>query len=214
MVKVLELRCQRVCVYMLRRMLCWRLEGNVFVKGRFFIVIRRFYQFIMRANDVPSCPCLTCSIKITQVGISEVVYSQGYSMDREVDNCDQNCHVLPNLTIDGDHSSRRRCQVAAVFSSIHSSIMDHRLILTMVATKRSCMPRRLMRISQKALWSLKSLVDSTSLAYFHCPRKPIERFVTKTNHEQPRPRSFAHLHPRGTRREVQSIYFCSNKLSG
>ena len=28
-----------------------------------------------------TCPCLTCSIKICQVGISEVVYSQGYSMD-------------------------------------------------------------------------------------------------------------------------------------
>jgi len=31
-----------------------------------------------------TCPCLTCSIKIVQVGISEVVYSQGYSMDVEV----------------------------------------------------------------------------------------------------------------------------------
>ena len=31
-----------------------------------------------------SCPCLTCSIKITQVGITEVVYSQGYGMDEEV----------------------------------------------------------------------------------------------------------------------------------
>ncbi|KAI1211785.1 cytidine deaminase-like protein [Annulohypoxylon truncatum] len=30
-----------------------------------------------------TCPCLTCSIKIVQVGISEVVYSQGYSMDTE-----------------------------------------------------------------------------------------------------------------------------------
>ncbi|KAJ6440287.1 deoxycytidylate deaminase [Purpureocillium lavendulum] len=30
-----------------------------------------------------TCPCLTCSIKICQVGISEVVYAQGYSMDRE-----------------------------------------------------------------------------------------------------------------------------------
>ncbi|APA11579.1 hypothetical protein SS1G_05018 [Sclerotinia sclerotiorum 1980 UF-70] len=30
-----------------------------------------------------TCPCLTCSIKIVQVGISEVVYSQGYSMDAE-----------------------------------------------------------------------------------------------------------------------------------
>ncbi|KFH43872.1 Deoxycytidylate deaminase-like protein [Hapsidospora chrysogenum ATCC 11550] len=30
-----------------------------------------------------TCPCLTCSIKICQVGISEVVYAQGYSMDNE-----------------------------------------------------------------------------------------------------------------------------------
>ncbi|KAI9736809.1 MAG: Deoxycytidine monophosphate (dCMP) deaminase [Claussenomyces sp. TS43310] len=30
-----------------------------------------------------TCPCLTCSIKITQVGVSEVVYNQGYSMDGE-----------------------------------------------------------------------------------------------------------------------------------
>lgn len=30
-----------------------------------------------------TCPCLTCSIKICQVGISEVVYAQGYSMDQE-----------------------------------------------------------------------------------------------------------------------------------
>jgi dCMP deaminase len=29
-----------------------------------------------------TCPCLTCSIKIAQVGISEVVYSQGYSKDQ------------------------------------------------------------------------------------------------------------------------------------
>ncbi|KAK6542948.1 Deoxycytidine monophosphate (dCMP) deaminase [Orbilia ellipsospora] len=28
-----------------------------------------------------TCPCLTCSVKIAQVGISEVVYSQAYSMD-------------------------------------------------------------------------------------------------------------------------------------
>ncbi|KAH6891409.1 putative dCMP deaminase [Thelonectria olida] len=30
-----------------------------------------------------TCPCLTCSIKICQVGIHEVVYAHGYSMDRE-----------------------------------------------------------------------------------------------------------------------------------
>ncbi|KAL2045073.1 hypothetical protein N7G274_002848 [Stereocaulon virgatum] len=28
-----------------------------------------------------TCPCLTCSVKITQVGISEVVYSKSYSID-------------------------------------------------------------------------------------------------------------------------------------
>ncbi|EOA84586.1 uncharacterized protein SETTUDRAFT_163491 [Exserohilum turcica Et28A] len=28
-----------------------------------------------------TCPCLTCSVKITQVGITEVVYNQGYLVD-------------------------------------------------------------------------------------------------------------------------------------
>ncbi|KAL2802282.1 cytidine deaminase-like protein [Aspergillus granulosus] len=30
-----------------------------------------------------TCPCLTCTVKIAQVGISEVVYSQGYNMDKD-----------------------------------------------------------------------------------------------------------------------------------
>jgi len=30
-----------------------------------------------------TCPCLTCSIKIVQVGITEVVFSQSYYMDEE-----------------------------------------------------------------------------------------------------------------------------------
>jgi dCMP deaminase len=30
-----------------------------------------------------TCPCLTCSVKITQVGISEVVYNQGYIVDTQ-----------------------------------------------------------------------------------------------------------------------------------
>jgi deoxycytidylate deaminase len=30
------------------------------------------------------CPCLTCSVKIAQVGISEVVYSQEYNVDAKV----------------------------------------------------------------------------------------------------------------------------------
>ncbi|EXJ93021.1 hypothetical protein A1O3_01577 [Capronia epimyces CBS 606.96] len=28
-----------------------------------------------------TCPCLTCSVKIAQVGVKEVVYTQGYNMD-------------------------------------------------------------------------------------------------------------------------------------
>lgn len=32
-----------------------------------------------------TCPCLTCSIKIVQVGITEVVYAYGYSMDGETE---------------------------------------------------------------------------------------------------------------------------------
>lgn len=31
-----------------------------------------------------TCPCLTCAIKIVQVGVVEVVYAEGYSMDIEV----------------------------------------------------------------------------------------------------------------------------------
>ncbi|KAK2861393.1 hypothetical protein FQN49_004241 [Arthroderma sp. PD_2] len=30
-----------------------------------------------------TCPCLTCSVKIAQLGIAEVVYSQGYHMDSD-----------------------------------------------------------------------------------------------------------------------------------
>ncbi|KAF2760020.1 hypothetical protein EJ05DRAFT_509685 [Pseudovirgaria hyperparasitica] len=32
-----------------------------------------------------TCPCLTCSVKIAQVGISEVIYSQQYSLDRSAE---------------------------------------------------------------------------------------------------------------------------------
>ncbi|OTB09109.1 hypothetical protein M426DRAFT_316403 [Hypoxylon sp. CI-4A] len=40
-----------------------------------------------------TCPCLTCSIKIVQVGISEVVYSQGYSMDTDTAQVFRNAGV-------------------------------------------------------------------------------------------------------------------------
>ena len=67
-----------------------------------------------------TCPCLTCSIKIVQVGITEVVYNQSYYMDVDaaklfeqagvklrqfsppkeglVNLCDENSATSPGLT--------------------------------------------------------------------------------------------------------------------
>lgn len=61
-------------------------EEIEYVKARFYIVIRGLTtgHCFLEADCSFSCPCLTCSIKIAQVGISEVVYSQSYSMDKEV----------------------------------------------------------------------------------------------------------------------------------
>ncbi|KAI4730463.1 deoxycytidylate deaminase [Aureobasidium sp. EXF-10728] len=38
---------------------------------------------IVARTDPCSCPCLTCSVKIVQVGITEVVFSQSYHMDTQ-----------------------------------------------------------------------------------------------------------------------------------
>lgn len=32
------------------------------------------------------CPCLTCSVKIVQVGVAEVVYNVSYSMDTQAED--------------------------------------------------------------------------------------------------------------------------------
>ncbi|KAJ5355783.1 hypothetical protein N7517_010392 [Penicillium concentricum] len=44
-----------------------------------------------------TCPCLTCTVKIAQVGISEVVYSQGYNMDNDL-SCKQQAYGYDNST--------------------------------------------------------------------------------------------------------------------
>ena len=53
-----------------------------------------------------TCPCLTCSIKIAQVGIREVVYARGYSMDENT------------ATVLGEAGVRLRqfCPVSILFS--------------------------------------------------------------------------------------------------
>lgn len=40
-----------------------------------------------------TCPCVTCTIKIAQCGISEVIYSMDYSMDNETINILQNAGI-------------------------------------------------------------------------------------------------------------------------
>jgi deoxycytidylate deaminase len=53
------------------------------------------------ANSDPGakrCPCLTCSIKLIQVGISEVVYSKSYMMDQAVSIAILRAEVSPRLT--------------------------------------------------------------------------------------------------------------------
>lgn len=58
-------------------------------------------------NASPRCPCLTCSIKITQVGISEVVFNQTYSMDKEAS--------FPRMCCLSNFQPANSLQTAAVF---------------------------------------------------------------------------------------------------
>ena len=61
--------------------LCLHAEENALLEaGRERIPTASLANTILYCD---TCPCLTCSIKIVQVGIGEVVYSQGYSMDAE-----------------------------------------------------------------------------------------------------------------------------------
>ncbi|EFX03626.1 deoxycytidylate deaminase [Grosmannia clavigera kw1407] len=61
--------------------LCLHAEENALLEaGRERIPTASLANTILYCD---TCPCLTCSIKIVQVGIGEVVYSQGYSMDAD-----------------------------------------------------------------------------------------------------------------------------------
>ena len=72
-------RCNHPCVENsgvgLSTCLCLHAEENALLEaGR----ARVEGESILYCN---TCPCLTCSIKIVQMGITEVIYSQSYSMD-------------------------------------------------------------------------------------------------------------------------------------
>lgn len=78
-----------VCVSTPRRTPYWRPAEKGLEKAQYFIVIRAISGISYRlscpeTNYSDRCPCLTCTVKIAQVGISEVVYSKSYNMDKEV----------------------------------------------------------------------------------------------------------------------------------
>jgi len=52
--------------------------------GVFCIVIRTSRLCAM--TYAGRCPCLTCSVKIVQVGVTEVVYNVSYSMDMQAED--------------------------------------------------------------------------------------------------------------------------------
>lgn len=80
--------CRHASAFMQKRMPSWRREGSASGRVQSFTVTReRLWPSPtewLRPTFLCRCPCLTCSVKIAQVGISEVVYSQSYNMDKEV----------------------------------------------------------------------------------------------------------------------------------
>lgn len=86
---VVELVFPPVFAFMRRRMRFWKRAENASARVPSSTAIR---ELIARVRETrlhaywtgPRCPCLTCTVKIAQVGISEVVYSQGYNMDKDV----------------------------------------------------------------------------------------------------------------------------------
>lgn len=78
---------RHVFAFMRKRTLCWKQAESVYAKAQYSIAIRQIPRPLLAAFQMlmtRRCPCLTCTVKIAQVGISEVVYSQGYNMDQEV----------------------------------------------------------------------------------------------------------------------------------
>ena len=105
----LESISQHACAFMPKKMRFLKLVENESEKALSSTATRRSRGKLLiyvRWSFACRCPCLTCSIKITQVGISEVVYSQGYGMDNEVGI------FLRTL---GNHNSHQNKQTAAVF---------------------------------------------------------------------------------------------------
>lgn len=87
-----------------------------------------------------SCPCLTCSIKITQVGIAEVVYSLRYGMDEEVSFSAFSCALIKTKQLDCGCFRWSWCKSAPVLPCESFNHYYHDIIAfidTELATQRS-----------------------------------------------------------------------------
>ena len=114
---VVESRFPLVCVSMPRRMLYSKLVENEFAKALSCTATRKISCLTTEPDpgtNYDRCPCLTCSIKITQVGISEVVYSRSYSMDSEVSASRRASGSFLTLAIDRSCIPGRRCEAKAI----------------------------------------------------------------------------------------------------
>jgi deoxycytidylate deaminase len=66
-------------------MLFLKQDASVLAKALYSTVIRKLSPHTSKPTLILlRCPCLTCSVKIAQVGISEVVYSKDYAVDSVV----------------------------------------------------------------------------------------------------------------------------------
>lgn len=83
--KEVVLAWRHVSASMPKRTHCWRLAGIGSARVLCYTATRECpvlsSDSVCLLNFQHSCPCLTCTVKIAQVGISEVIYSYGYSMD-------------------------------------------------------------------------------------------------------------------------------------
>lgn len=134
------LASQHAFVFTLKRMPCSKQVGNASGRAPYCIVTRWLHFF---TSDVTSwtkklprsCPCLTCSIKITQVGISEVVYAQGYGMDAQVNERDPSSSIKSLTKSDGRSFHGGRREASTILSSERSS-SKHQSKLTVLEKPR------------------------------------------------------------------------------
>lgn len=134
------LASQHAFVFTLKRMPCSKQVGNALGRAP-YCTVTRWSPFCtldvtsLTKEFLPSCPCLTCSIKITQVGISEVVYAQGYGMDAQVNERDPSSSFKSLIKSDGRSFHGGRCEASTILSGERSP-SKHQSKLTVLQKPR------------------------------------------------------------------------------